>query len=171
MKKLLIFILLVFSINLYGQTERQLHEVHASFIFNLTKYIVWSNENNGNANFVIGIWGDEELFKSTNNWYNGKQKGSKKIAVKNIKTLDEIYDCDLLYLGSGKINQFEAVKVSVAGQPILLVTDQQYYGKKGASVNLPLLDDRIKIELNMTSLNAASFKVSTSLSSISKLIN
>lgn len=171
MKKLLIFILLAFNFGLNAQTERPIHEIHASFIFNLTKYIVWPNEQNGNSNFVIGVWGDNELFQSTNTWYNGKMKSNKKITVKDIKNIDEVYGCDLLYLGKSKINKFEEIKIAISGQPILLVTDQVGYGKKGATVNLPLYDDKIKIELNMTSLSAASFKVSTSLSTISKIIN
>jgi hypothetical protein len=172
MKKLLfLLILFVFNITLFAQTERPLHEIHASFIYNVTKYVVWSNENNGNTNFVIGVWGDDELFKSTNNWYSGKNKNGKKILVKDIKTLNEISDCDLIYLGKYKISQFNDVKALVTNKPILLMTDQQNYGRKGSCVNIPILDGTIKIELNMNSLNSGSFKVSGSLTMISKLIN
>lgn len=171
MKKLLLSILLMINVNLFAQGDRPLHEVHASFIFNLTKYIVWPNEQNGNSNFVLGVWGDKELYQSTYNWYNGKPKGTKKIMVKDIKNMDDIYTCDLLYLGKDKIHEFEKVKIAIGAQPILLVTDQQSYGKKGASVNLPVYEDKIKLELNMTSLTAASFKVSTSLTTISKIIH
>jgi hypothetical protein len=171
MKKILtILMLIIFSAGLYAQ-ERPMNEIHAAFIFNITKYVVWSNEKDGKANFVIGIMGDDKLFESANQWYSGKNKAGKKIEVRNLKKFDDIYNCDLIYYASNSGSEFEKIKVAVDGQPILLVTDRIGYGRRGSGINLPLVDGKINIELNMTTLNAGSFKVSSSLSSIAKIIN
>jgi hypothetical protein len=171
MKKLLISVMLMLvSFGMYAQ-ERPINEIHAAFIFNITKYVVWSNEADGKSLFVIGIMGDQDLYKSASQWYNGKNKAGKKIEVKTLKNFDDIYGCDLIYYAGNSGSEFDKIKIAVNGQPILLVTDRIGFGKKGAGVNLPLVDGKITIELNMTTLNAGSFKVSSLLSSIAKIIN
>ena len=68
--------LMVVAINVTAQ-DRPTHEIHAAMLFNFIKYVQWPNEGEA-GEFVVGVIGDDNVFNTLNQWYNGKAKGSKK---------------------------------------------------------------------------------------------
>ena len=76
MKKIAVFSLFtLLSMGLaLGQSEKPIHEIHAAMIYNFMKYIQWPDD--GGTEFVVGVLGEDNVFNTLKNFYDGKPKGT-----------------------------------------------------------------------------------------------
>jgi hypothetical protein len=166
-------ILLVFSIFITIGTgvaqERPPHEIHAAMLYNFIKYVQWPNEGEA-GEFVVGVIGDDNVFNTLKQWYDGKPKGSKKYVIKKLSSPAESSDCQVVYVGKSKNKDFETIKNTTAGKSILTITDGNGLGQKGSCINFKVVDGKLKFELNQATVNGSNLKISSQLSSMAILI-
>jgi hypothetical protein len=134
-------------------------------MYNFVRYIQWPTESEP-GDFVIGVFGADDVYNTFKTRYDGRQKGSKKYVIKKINAIADAASCDVVYLGRGKSKDFDALKAATAGKSILTITDNNNLGKKGSCVNFREIDGNLKFEINQASITAASLKVSSSLLSV-----
>ncbi len=168
MKKLLLPVLLCAVIFSANAQERPLHEIHVAFINNFMKYIQWPPD--GQTEFVIGVYGNDDVYNTLKGWYDGKNKGTQKIAVKKLASPAEASTCALVYLSKNKSRDFDDLKAAISGKHVLTVTDGSNLGSKGSCVNFKEVDGKLKFELNQSALTASELKVSSQLTSIAIVI-
>lgn len=144
-------------------------EIQAQMIYNFLKYIQWPNETEA-GEFVVGVMGEEDVFTTLKNYYDGKPRGAKKFVVKKLASADEAGTCSVVYLGKSKSKEFENIKNGVSGKSILTITDSFNLGAKGSCINFKVVDGKLKFEMNQASLSGAALKVSTQLTSLAIVI-
>jgi hypothetical protein len=149
--------------------ERPTHEIHAAMVYNFIKYVQWPDEAEA-GEFVVGVIGDDNVFNTLKQWYDGKPKGSKKYVVKKLASSAEANSCHVVYLGKSKNREFENIKASTTGKSILTVTDGNGLGQKGSCINFKVIDGKLKFELNQTTVTGSNLKISSQLSSMAILI-
>src|SRR6187551_382169 len=169
MKILFFSILSVFIFGRGVAQERPPHEIHAAMLYNFIKYVQWPNEGEA-GEFVVGVIGDDNVFNTLKQWYDGKPKGSKKYVIKKLSSPAEAADCQVVYVGKSKNRDFDTIKGSITGKSVLTITDGNGLGQKGSCINFKVIDGKLKFELNQAVVGAASLKVSSQLSSMAILI-
>ncbi len=158
----------VLNYNAFAQ-EQEAKELHPAMIYNFVKYIQWPTENEP-GDFVIGVFGEDDVFNTLKIRYDGKPKGNKKYVIKKLSSVSEAATCAVVYLGRSKNRDFDALKAAITGKSILTVTDSGNLGKKGSCVNFREVEGKLKFEINQASVNAASLKISSSLLSVAIII-
>ena len=164
-----ISLLLLGGSSVWAQTEKPMFEIHAQMIYNFIKYIQWPNDTEP-GEFVVGIIGEDDVFNTLKNYYDGKPKGAKKYSIRKLSGAEEAGVCNVVYIGKNKSGQFENVKNAVNGKPVLTITDSFNLGKKGSCINFKVLDGKLKFELNQASVTASTLKVASQLSSMAILL-
>jgi hypothetical protein len=149
--------------------ERPTHEIHAAMVYNFIKYVQWPDEAEA-GEFVVGVIGDDNVFNTLKQWYDGKPKGSKKYVVKKLAASADANSCHVVYLGKSKSREFDNIKTSTTGKSILTVTDGNGLGQRGSCINFKVIDGKLKFELNQTTVSGSNLKVSSQLSSMAILI-
>lgn len=170
MKTVKIFVLISFLV--VGTTmaqERPLHEIHTMMVFNFTKYVQWPDQDQS-GEFVIGVVGNEDVYKTLSTWYSGKTKGHKVYVIKKFSNASEVSDCAVIYIDKSKSSEFEAINTKVRGKGTLVVTDRNGLASKGSCINFRTVDDKLRIELNQKAIETANLKVSSALTSMAILI-
>lgn len=168
MKKPMFIILMMAGFAVTAQ-DRPTHEIHAAMLFNFIKYVQWPNEGDG-GEFVVGVIGDDNVFNTLNQWYNGKQKGSKKYVIKKLSSASESTSCQVLYVGKAKSKDFDDIMNLIGGKSILTITDGNGLGQKGSCINFKVIDGKLKFEMNQATLTSSNLKVSSQLSSMAIMI-
>lgn len=169
MKTLIFLALLVFATGGVSAQERPTHEIHAAMVYNFIKYVQWPNEGES-GEFVVGVIGDDNVFNTLKQWYDGKPKGSKKYVIRKLSAATEAAECSVVYVGKSKNRDFDVIKTSTTGKSILTITDGSGMGQKGSCINFKVVEGKLKFELNQAVLGGASLKVSSQLSSMAILI-
>ena len=166
--KALLVVTFLFAGSTFAQ-DRPVHEIYTMMVFNFTKYVQWPDADKP-GEFVIGVIGNEDVYKTLSTWYNGKTKGAKTYVIKKFLNATELTECAVVYLDKSKSSEFEAVNNKVRGKGTLVVTDRNGLGSKGSCINFKTVDDKLKFELNQKAIEATNLKVSSALTSMAILI-
>ncbi|HEX5169640.1 MAG TPA: YfiR family protein, partial [Cyclobacteriaceae bacterium] len=162
-----ILLVILISVTSAKAQERSTHEVYAAMLYNFIKYIQWPDEGAG-GEFVVGVMGDDNVYSTLKQWYDGKPKGTKKYVIKKLATAGEASTCHVVYLG--KARDFEGVKNSVTGRSVLTITDGNGLGQRGSCINFKVIDGKLRFELNQGVVADSNLRVSSQLSSMAILI-
>jgi hypothetical protein len=169
MKKVFLTFFAVCLVCITPAQEKPVHEIHSAMLYNFIKYIQWPNESES-GDFVVGVMGDDDVFNTLKQWYDGKPKGGKKYVIRKLASAAEAGSCAVVYLGKGKSSQFDEIKNSVNGKSVLTVTNGNGLGQKGSCINFKIIDGKLKFEMNQGTLTSSNLKVSSQLSSMAILI-
>jgi YfiR/HmsC-like len=168
LKTLALIVMLLAARTTFSQ-DRPIHEIHTMMVFNFTKYILWPDADEP-GDFVIGVIGNDDVYKTLTTWYHGKKKGSKTYVIKKFVNAADLSDCAVVYIDKTKSGEFDAVNGKVKGKGTLIVTDRMGLGVKGSCINFKTVEDKLRIELNQRAMEAANLKVSGSLTTMAILI-
>lgn len=168
LKSLLLIVLISLAGSGFAQ-DRPVHEIYSMMVYNFIKYIQWPDHNEG-GEFVIGVVGNDNMFNTLNEWYGGKNKGSKTFVIKKFNSASEVSNCHLVYVDKSKTNEFESIKGKLNGQSTLIVTDRPGLAEKGSGINFKTVDNKLKFEMNQKVVESSNLKVSSALSSMAILI-
>lgn len=170
LKNLLLMMTLMLLVgSTFGQTNRPTHELHAMMIYNFLKYVQWPGDLN-NGEFVIGVMGDSEVYNTLNTWYGNKEKGGKKLIVKQLDGASEASSCQLVYVGAKASGDFDAIINNISGKPVLTVSGKNGLGKRGSCINFKVVNNRLKFELNQSAVAQSNLKISSQLSAMAIMI-
>src|SRR5688572_25352287 len=106
MKKTVLSLVIVLIAGLTQAQERPTHEIHAAMLYNFIKYVQWPNEGE-TGEFIVGVLGEENVFNTLKQWYDGKPKGTKKYVIRKLSSAAEAADCQVVYIGKSKSKEFE----------------------------------------------------------------
>lgn len=161
-----VFMGLLITSSIYAQKAKY----QSIFIYNFSKYIKWPEDFN-NGKFVIGVLGQTELSKDLKTMAaQKKETNGLDIEVVEFSSLDDISDCNLIFLTQKFCNQIDAINSKLTGKPTLIVTDKKGMAKGGAVINFVEKDGKIKFELNRSAADKLGLVISGSLTSLAILI-
>ncbi|MGD2085975.1 MAG: YfiR family protein [Candidatus Aminicenantes bacterium] len=138
---------LLFTINVW-QAQPLEYKVKALLLQQIAdKHIDWPKETGMDKlkkPFVIGVIGENSFGAYLEQIYNRKQKPmkikNKVILVRNIKRIEQISGCHLLFISELPRRFFFRVIESVQDKPILTVADTTDYLKEGIHIGFVLED-------------------------------
>jgi len=141
-------------ITIVGQVDdatKAHNKIKGIYMYQFAKLINWPKEYRS-GDFVIGVYGDEELYQQMHSAYTDKLIGNQKIKVNRYISSAEISNCHLLYLSDNKSESLIKIKKKNKTKTII-VGQQEGLLDKGAAINFVIKDSRIKFEINKTSVD------------------
>ena len=169
MKKILLLFLLVLVF--FNTSIAQKDKYQSLFIYNFTKYIKWPDSYNS-GKFVIGVIGNSEVVESIESMAASKKKTGNGaiIEVKKYASVDEIDNCNILFVSQNVIDDFEQIVNHTGTKPILIITDTPGMATQGSIINFVELSGKIKFELNKSKAASRGLLIASSLTSLAILI-
>jgi hypothetical protein len=160
---LFLFLLLGSSFDLI-QSEVEEYEAKAAFMYNFTKFVEWDNSLNNTSTFNIGILGDSPIVGPLNELAANKKINNKKINILKYHDASDIKTCHMLFIPENtspeNIKKFlQAPSVKNA----LIISEQKGDLDLGSAINFLIVNNKIKFEVNLNSLNRSNIKASSQL--------
>lgn len=149
--------------------DRPMYEIHSMLMFNFLKYIEWPASAQ-NGDFVIAVVGDDDVYNTLSKYYSARKINGQNVVIKNYGSVESIQNAHVVYLASGKSNQFDDLKAKFSGKPTLLITDHAGLGKKGSNINFRVISGKLKFEINKEAFNQAKLKVASQLEAMAIMI-
>ena len=170
LKVTIVLLTLIIGFLSFGNTHAQKTKYQSIFIYNFSKYIKWPDDFN-RGKFVIGVLGDSEILADLKSMVSSKKEtNGLEMEIRTFSSLDELTECNLLFVASEFCPQIQQIQDAISLQPTLIVTDNPDMATKGAAINFVVQDSKIKFELNQKNAKSRGLKVAGSLSSLAILI-
>jgi len=163
MKKILL-VLSIFTIPfLPGLSQvTSVSQAQSMFIYNFSRLIKWPT-GTGTGEFVIGVFGDNELYSSLLSFVANKKVGAQSIVVKKFEDPQSISPCQILFVGDSKISKFTDVISRIQGFNSLVITEKRGMINSGSAIDFVLVEDKLKYEMNPENAVKYNLTVSKSL--------
>lgn len=149
------------------------YQVKAVFLFNFTRFIDWPSTafSSANAPFVIGIMGTDPFGDYIEEIVKGENIQGHPIIIQRYPTAKNILNCHILFINTHESIQIKETLSSVGRKSILTVSDANNFAKLGGVVRFYKEDNKIKLEINITSSKAAQLEISSKLLSVARIFD
>ncbi|UQD55666.1 YfiR family protein [Flavobacterium sp. K5-23] len=139
------------------KSETKEYELKADFLNRFVDYVYWKDYSKKQT-FKIAILEDSPITSSLT-----ALAKNKNIEIKEYKNLSDLRFCHILFVPYNTSVSLETILSKYSGKPILIVTERNGFGKKGAHMNFVYIDDKLKFEVNLKAINKAGIGVSSFL--------
>ena len=171
MKKVIVLFLLVASSGIMNAQNAELDKYKSLFTLNFIRYIGWSEEAK-EGDFIIGVLKNSIMAEQLKEKTNGKKLGFQNIVIKEFKNIDEVSDCQTLYV-DGRINYAKNAKLIASklnNSNSLIVTEDAGAISDGSMINFVIVDEKLKFEVSANNANKYGLKFSNSLMAMKNAI-
>jgi len=152
-----VFLLINFTLSLHAQVS----DAQALFIYNFSRLVEWPEEVKS-GDFIIGIYGKSDIEVSLKSFVSNKKVGSQNVVVKTFNDVNEISQCHILFVSSGKSSSMLNINNAV-GKGTLIVGEKQTLVNDGAAISFLIVDNKLKFRLKEENALKYDLKVSKSL--------
>lgn len=148
------------------------NQVRAAFIYNLANFVEWPVQDGriDEPTFVIAVIGNDEIYQNLKTLAKDEYIKKKSIEVKRFVTIDNVNNCQILFIGtSTTVNMINILKVA-AGLNTLTVGAADGFVDLGGMVNLRDQGRRIQIEINIDAAQKVGIKFNAKLLQVATVV-
>lgn len=148
------------------------YQVKAAFLFNFTKFTDWpaSAFTSTNAPMVIGILGDDPFGKTLEDAVTGEVVQDHPLVFKRLRADEDLRGCHVLFISRSEKDRVAKVLEKLKGSPVLTAGDTKDFAERGGIVNLLLVQDTVKLEINQSAAEEAGLKISAKLLKLARIV-
>jgi YfiR/HmsC-like len=141
------------------------YQVKAVFLFNFSHFVGWPPQAFAAPTqpFVIGILGDDPFGVRLDEAVRGEQIDQHPLSVRRFRTVGEIGDCQILYVGRSEGTQLRGILAALDHRGTLTVSDLEGSSERGVMIQFATENNRIRLRINVESARAAGLTISSKL--------
>ena len=146
-------------------TATREYQVKAVFLFNFTQFVEWPADAFAHANtpLVIGVLGEDPFGAYLDETVRGETVNGRPLIVARYRRVQEIGDCQILFISRSETEQLEQILASLVGKPVLTVGDVEGFARRGGMIDLATVSGRIELRINLEAAKAARLTISSKL--------
>ena len=142
------------------------YQVKAAYLYNFAKFITWPDENHKHKSpFVIGVLG-KNAFGQALEQLTAKTIRNRPIIIKYFKTIEDVANCQILYLASTEHGKIKKQLGKLTTQPIVTISDANNFARSGGIIQLIRLRGRINFIINLEQARNVDLKFESQLLSL-----
>jgi hypothetical protein len=147
---LVILIMLFCSQTAIAKEGLQLYEqeIKAGLLYNFLKYTNWPAASFDNDNKInLCVYGDDP-FSGYLEPMQGRSVNQRIIRIRNIHAINEIENCQMLFVNENNKSEWPELRNYLSGQAILTVSDIKSFTKEGGIIEFANTGGHIAVKLN-----------------------
>ncbi|MDQ2639766.1 MAG: YfiR family protein [Pseudomonadota bacterium] len=139
-------------------------QVKAVFVFNFVTFVQWPPEQAAPSSpFTICLLGADDLADHLEDAVRGEQVDGRPLQVRRYRSVEEVGDCRILYIGRALQGQLGRVLARLDGRRTLTVSDAVDAARSGVMIQLANEKNRVRLLINVDAAQAAGLTISSNL--------
>ena len=155
-------------------TQQSEFTIKAVFLEHFTRFIEWPESfENADASypFYVAVIGENPFGSILDQIYSEQKIKNRRVEIRYISTLDEITDCQILFISSSNEEILAEILSHTKDKPILTVSDTDGFAETGVLINFYLARNKIKFEINERAVHESGLVMSYRLLSLARIVN
>jgi hypothetical protein len=146
--------------------------VKAAFLFHFAQFVDWPPEafKDATSPLTYCTVGEDPFHGALDASLNGKMIGDRAFRVRHFRRLQEIHECQVLFLGTVETKSIPAELVNLKRDPVLTVGESEHFARDGGMIGFFLEDNKVRFEINLEAVENAKLKVSARLLALAKTV-
>lgn len=141
------------------------NQIKASYLYKFATYVDWpaGDEAQAGAPVTIGVTGADNLAEELRKLSAKYTVKNRPLQVRLLKPGATPDGLQILFIGRHAEARAQMLIDSVAGKPVLVVTESAGMLAAGSVINLVLVDERIRFEVSLSHAKNGGLKISSRL--------
>lgn len=144
------------------------YDVKAAFLYNFARFVEWP-EGARQDTLRIGILGKDN-FGNAFDAVLGRARQPQPVVVQRVDQVDELGPCHILFVSDSERRHVAPTIASVAGRPILTVSDLEGFAERGGIVCFVTRQSKIRFQINPAAAERAGLRLSAKLLRLAELV-
>ena len=148
------------------------YRIKAAFLYNFARFVEWPQEDAWNERkLVIGVLGKDPFGPILDETVRGKKTRGRPLEIKRLSHADDMASCDLVFVSSSERWRIETLLTALHGAQVLTVSETPNFLDKGGMINFVIENERVRIDLNLSTTRAAGLSVSSQLIRVAREVH
>jgi hypothetical protein len=159
-----------FAVDAEALTE---YEIKAGFFFNFTRFVEWPEDAfaTPTSPIVACVMGETPLTDPLAEVTQGKVVNGRAVSINMVKPSDDLRRCNLLFISEAAARRTGEVLARLRKANTLTVGETPGFPLAGGMINFAILDNKVKLEINLDATTRAGLKVNSKLIAVSRLVS
>ncbi len=144
------------------------YQIKAAFVYNFAKYVEWPDESHGH-DLTLCILGEGSICAAIDT-IKGKFIRGKMLRVKRVKSIQDLKDCNILFIASSEKHNLPHLIDDLYGSSILTIGDTEGFAEQGVIINLYIENGKVRFKINIESARRANLKLSSMLLKLAEIV-
>ncbi len=138
--------------------------IKAAFLYNFAKFTQWPAEiyTDPTAPVRICVLGDGHLGRALST-LDGKQIKGRRVTTAHLTKAEDAVTCQVLYIEPSEKERLPGILKGLNGRPVLTVTDIPDPDSKSGIINLRIVAEKIRFQIDRNVAEAAGLDLSSKL--------
>ncbi len=156
----------------FGQEAAGEYQVKAAFLPNFARYVEWPAVAMPSAGspLVIGIVGDDPFGGSLDAFLKGVVANGHPISLKHFRSSDSLTGCHLVFISASEGSHVAAILQGLSGASVLTVSDIDRFSLSGGMIELRMVGNRVRFDINRDAADEAHLKISSKLLAVARAV-
>jgi hypothetical protein len=141
-------------------------EIKAAFLYRFTSYVDWPANALENGSFTIAVQCGDRIADALEDIVRGKQIKGRVVQVRRLKTLSELGDAQMLYVGAGCYANLQHQLQELESKPVLVVTDESSGLQDAGTIDFVTIDGHVRFEVSLQAAKRSNLRISSDLLSV-----
>jgi len=147
------------------------YQVRAAIIVNLVRFVTLKpNRDDPHGAIRVCLLGYDQQSALLETWLSTHFIDSRPFQVRKLMNWERPDGCQVLYTSPSERRRFDEISDALVGAGVLTIGDDRGFAVTGGSVSLPVVGDRIEIQINLVRAEQSCIVISSRLLGLAKVI-
>jgi len=147
------------------------YQVRAAIVVNLVRFVSLRQSGEDNHGPVrICLLGYDQQSAVLESYLGAHAIDGRSFQVRRLQESDRGEGCQVLYVSPAERHRFEEISGFLVGAGVLTVSDDRAFAAADGIVGLPVVGDRIEIQINLVRAEQSGIVISSRLLGLAKVI-
>lgn len=162
-------VMVTVGFNCQAQNSRPTkYQIEAAFIYNFARFVDWPTQAFAHTSspLVIGVLGKNRFGTDLAKTISGKVIRGHPLEFRECASLPDAMRCQVLFISDSEKGRLSKIISTLGGNNILTVGEMDNFIDQGGMIDLTIIDQKIRFEINNSAAKAAGLTISSKLLSL-----
>ncbi|MGH8023337.1 MAG: YfiR family protein [Limisphaerales bacterium] len=162
-------VMVAVGFNCQAQNSRPTkYQIEAAFIYNFARFVDWPTQAFARASspLVIGVLGKNRFGADLAKTINDKVIRGHPLKFRECASLPDAMRCQVLFISDSEKGRLSKIISTLGAGNILTVGEMDNFIDQGGMINLTIIDQKVRFEINNSAAKAAGLTISSKLLSL-----
>lgn len=161
----------IVTVDFYCQAQNShptKYQVEAAFIYNFARFVDWPTQafSDASAPMVIGVLGKNRFGTVLRDTIRGKVIRGHLLQFRDCASVPEAAQCQILFISDSEKSRFRSIIGALNGANILTVSEADGFIEAGGMIDLRIIDQKLRFDINNSAAKSAGLTISSKLLSL-----
>ena len=148
------------------------YEVKAAYLLNFARFVEWRAETlPAGAPLQIGIVGKHAFGSALEHVLRGKSANGHPIVLRQLQWQDDLTNCHIVFISASEESHLPEILARLGKHHVLTVSDIDRFSLRGGMVELRMVGNRVRFDINRAPASAADLTISSKLLNVARAVH